>query len=118
MSWLKPSENLVEYLAVELAPFDTQVRKMFGVPVHFLFGNMMAGVFENSVFIRLSDSDRAEILAEYDTAANFEPLAGRPMREYIVLPQEVISDRDSFYEWLSRSVDFVSSLPPKIPKKK
>ncbi len=51
-------------------------------------------------------------------AALFEPMKGRPMREYVVLPKEILNSPAILEEWIKKSLDFVSSLPPKKPKKK
>lgn len=116
MAWQKQVNELIEYLAMELVVYNTDVKMIFGLPVHFVNGNMMAGVHENSIFVRLSEKDRQEILHDYEEAVNFEPLAGRKMREYIALPEVIVSSSENFAKWLSRSYDFVLSLPPKEPK--
>jgi hypothetical protein len=49
----------------------------------------------------------------------FEPMAGRPMREYVVLPPAWREDEPHrVREWVARSLDHAEELPPKQPKKK
>jgi len=78
-------------------------KKMFGCPVYFVNNNMFIGVFQDDIFIRLSESDREEILSTYDEATQFEPMKGRKMKEYIVLPESLYNDPEKFEEWLNRS---------------
>lgn len=58
---------------------------MFGHPCAFVSVQMFMGVFGNAVFVRLPEDLRGELLAE-EGAGPFEPMAGRPMKEYVTLP--------------------------------
>ncbi|HEX3081729.1 MAG TPA: TfoX/Sxy family protein [Candidatus Saccharimonadia bacterium] len=90
------------------------VRPMFGHLAAFGAdnGQMTAGVYGTEVNLRLSEADRAELMATYD-AKLFEPLPGRPMREYVVVPEEVQADEKLLEHWLQRAIDYTSGLPPK-----
>jgi hypothetical protein len=48
----------------------------------------------------------------------FEPMAGRPMREYVVLPEIWRGDVPRIEEWAARALDHADELPPKQPKAK
>jgi len=48
----------------------------------------------------------------------FEPMPGRAMREYVVLPPEVAADADATRQWIERAADYVRTLPPKKPRPK
>lgn len=111
------SNPTVEAYHQAIRPFDNVVesRRMFGCPCHFVNGNMMAGLFGNQIFLRLSPEDRQEFL-ELPFAAPFEPLPGRVMREYAMAPLDAIEATETLPEWLQRSLDFCSELPPKAPK--
>ncbi|MCI4333439.1 MAG: TfoX/Sxy family protein, partial [Thermoplasmata archaeon] len=94
---------------------DVQRRPVFGQPAAFVGGNMFLGVFGDRVFVRLSEADRA--LAEKTVGATtFEPMPGRPMREYMVLPAAVWKDRKKAMEWVDRSLQYARELPAKKPK--
>ena len=86
-------------------------RPVFGQPAAFVAGNMFLGVFGDQVFVRLGDADRAA--ANEAGAKPFEPMAGRPMREYVVLPPKVLKDRKAAEGWTARSLRYAQSLPPK-----
>lgn len=120
MEWKKPSQELSKFLEERMSSFEVRKRQMFGCPVYFAKDNMFAGVFENDIFIRLSEKDRKNITSEYDEVAQFEPVKGRVMKEYVVLPESLYNDHEKFRELLDLSYNYVSSLPPKKikPKKK
>ncbi|MDO8644175.1 MAG: hypothetical protein Q7S00_04310, partial [bacterium] len=71
-----------------------------------------------SIFIRLSEKDRGELLAAFDEAAPFEPMPGHVMKEYMTLPEPVVTNNEIFYDWLERSWQYARSLPPKEKKVK
>ncbi len=79
---------------------------------------MFTGVHEDSIFLRLSEKDRSELTAEYGEAMPFEPLKGRPMKEYMSLPPRLYRDTDEFKRWLGRSQVYANSLPIKAAKTK
>lgn len=53
--------------------------------------------------------------AASEGAELFAPM-GRPMREYVVLPDDVVHDPAALREWLVRSAAYAASLPPKERK--
>jgi TfoX/Sxy family transcriptional regulator of competence genes len=118
MAWKKPSEELSKFLDERISAFDVKKKKMFGCPVYFANDNMFAGVFENDIFIRLSEQDRIKIISENDEIMTFEPVKGRVMKEYVVLPESLYNDPEKFHELLGSSYEYVLSLPPKQKKKK
>jgi TfoX/Sxy family transcriptional regulator of competence genes len=116
MAWKKVSPEKSDILEKGLAPFDCQKRQMFGCPAYFVNNNMFAGAHQDDILIRLSETDRKEIMSLYDQAALFEPMQGRPMREYVVLPERLYRDHKEFNRWLTRSYGYASALPPKEKK--
>ena len=116
MDWEKPSPELIRILEEAADPFEVvERRKMFGCPAYYINGNMFAGVYGLQLFLRLAPRERAE-LQESLGAKAFEPMAGRPMKEYLSLPEAVWNDPEALDEWMRRSVEFTVSLPPKEPK--
>lgn len=87
-------------------------RQMFGYPCAFENGQLFTGLFGDSLFVRLGEQDRAELL-KTKGAAPFEPMKGRPMKEYVVLPPAMLEDEEAVTSWMRRGLDFVRSLPPK-----
>ena len=118
MAWQKPSAQLSEQLAGAVAKLACEMRLTFGCPSYFTAGaNLFCGVFENNLFLRLSEPDREEFLQAFPGAATFEPVKGKPMREYVVLPEEVLSAPEKLEPRLSRSFDYAVKLPEKKKKK-
>ena len=115
----QPASNETVQLFHKIIPSvpDVTVRKMFGYPAAFVKGFMFAGVHENNIILRLSPEDRASLL-QVDGAALFEPMAGRPMREYVVVPEAVLKSGHELSAWMDKALNYSASLPPKPPKKK
>jgi TfoX/Sxy family transcriptional regulator of competence genes len=114
-AWRKSPEELIERFAEAVAGVEgVEQRKMFGYPAAFVGGNMTTGLHQDAWIVRLPEDVRRERLeAGWST---FEPMPGRPMREYVALPDEVIADRDEVRAWVERAVEYVRGLPPKKPK--
>ncbi|HTY92000.1 MAG TPA: TfoX/Sxy family protein [Methanocella sp.] len=108
----------MELQAKTMGPFHTDVKKMFGSTCYFVNGQMVTGVHEDSVFLRLSEADREEFKVKYKGAVAFAPIKGRPMKEYIIVPPEMYKDDIAFNPWIKRSMEYARSLPPKPPKAK
>ncbi|HEX2889959.1 TfoX/Sxy family protein [Vineibacter terrae] len=109
MAWRKAPPQLVS-LFDSVVPRDPRVvrRPMFGYPAAFANGKLFASLFEDSVVLKLSPEDRGQLQAAHGASA-FEPMPGRRMREYIVLPEALLSDRVALDRWLSRALDYVLS---------
>ncbi len=101
-------ECVEEYLAG--SPFEK--RKWFGCPVYLVAGKMFAGVYRNSVFLRLPQEKHRELLGTSDDVHPFEPLPGRIMREYVAIPDILCSKKAFMGIWLMRSYAYTLSLPP------
>src|SRR2546422_8405781 len=92
------------------------IRPMFGNISAFVNGNMFAGLFGNDLFVRGSEESRKELL-EKKGASLLEPMKGKPMKEYVVIPKAWRNQPEMVRLWVSRSLDWTSRLPPKKTKK-
>jgi len=90
-------------------------RKMFGYSCVFAKGNMFAGLHEAGMVLRLPGKQRTEFL-RLKGAKQFEPMPGRVMREYVVVPKVLLESPKGLRAWVEKSLTYVSSLPAK-PKK-
>ena len=114
-AWRKAPADQVERFHEAVAGIEgVEVRKMFGDPAAFIGGNLTAGLHQESVMVRLPEGERLERLA--DGWALFEPMPGRPMREYVALPPEVAADVVAMRHWVERGAAHVRTLPPKAAK--
>jgi TfoX/Sxy family transcriptional regulator of competence genes len=113
MEWKKSPPALIAAFE-KAAPKDPRAvrRPMFGYPALFVNGNMFAGTFQDKVVVRLADADRARLLEEKG-AAPFEPMPGRAMKEYVVLPRGLVARPASLRSWIERGLAYALTLPPK-----
>jgi TfoX/Sxy family transcriptional regulator of competence genes len=118
MEWKKAPAELVDFIMDKMKDKNCDYKKMFGYPVYFFNGNMFVGVHGNKLFLRLSDADTVEMMKEFKDVVAFEPMPGRAMKGYVVLPKAIYYDDKLFGEWLDKSMKYISSLPPKQRKKK
>src|SRR5260370_40671919 len=116
MAWIKSPQSLIDLFA-EALPDDPRVerRKMFGYPAAFVRGNMMAGCFQDGMFARLSPTDRAALEATHGPLP-FEPMPGRPMKDYTRLPDDVLADEASTAAVLASALAWSAALPAKEKK--
>ncbi|MCL5986912.1 MAG: TfoX/Sxy family protein [Actinobacteria bacterium] len=117
MKWIKASEKIIETFEkiIPILP-GVEKRKMFGYPVTFINGNMFMGVHGNSIILRLPDNDRKEFL-KLKSAKQFEPMPGRPMKEYVVIPEWMFDDKFIISNWIEKSFEYTSGLPLKLKGK-
>ncbi|MFN2540032.1 MAG: TfoX/Sxy family protein [Mycobacteriales bacterium] len=96
----------------ELAEVVPQAdRKLvFGGPACLVGGNMFFGAHAVGLFVKLPPADADELLA--DGGKPFEPMPGRAMGGFFVLPGGDVTD------WVRRSYEYALTLPAKSPKKK
>jgi TfoX/Sxy family transcriptional regulator of competence genes len=118
MEWKKPSQELIKFLVDRMEPFSAQKKAMFGSTVYFANGYMFIGVHEDHIFLRLPEDGRKELRDSFEGVTQFEPMKGRPMREYMIVPPRLYECTAEFSPWIKRSMDYVMSLPPKAPKTK
>jgi len=112
------SDPMIAALFETLLPIDERVviRPMFGHKAAFVSGNMFTGTFGKDIFVRLDEPSRAELLA-VDGAKPFEPMKGRPMTEYVQLPESLLNEPPKAKAWLERALHWTSRLPAKSRKK-
>ncbi len=102
----------------EVVPDDPAVqrRQMFGYPAAFTGGNLFAGLYAASLMLRLPD-DQLRQMIDVEGGRPFEPMPGRPMKGYAVVPESMLlGDRPALRAWLQRSLDAALKLPVKEPK--
>jgi len=106
-----PAKLIERFTEVMTARPTVAVRKMFGYPAAFVNGNLATGLHRARWFVRLSEADTAVLMAL--GGGPFEPMPGRPMRGYAVLPPSIAEDPGAAGAWVDRALDHVGGLPPK-----
>jgi len=116
-AWKKTSPQLVATFdkALPTSPSVTR-RPMFGYASAFVNGNMFAGTFQDTIVVRLPETDRA-VLLKVKGAAPFEPM-GHPMKEYVVVPAGIAAKPKELGAWIERGHRYAMTLPPKGTTKK
>ncbi len=102
----------------KLVPADPAVatRPMFGNLAAFVNGNMFCGLFGEDLFVRVSDEAQAQIRKQGGRA--FEPMPGRAMTGYVVVPSGWQRKPDAARGWIRTSLAWSRALPPKTAAKK
>jgi len=79
---------------------------------------MFSAVHQDNIILRLSEDGRKELVEQFDEAELFEPMPGRVMKEYMVVPETLFSDQPVFEVWLGKAYEYAFSLPQKKKRKK
>jgi TfoX/Sxy family transcriptional regulator of competence genes len=113
----KPSERAKSDFQT-LVPDEPAValRPMFGNLAGFVNGNMFTGLFGDDLFVRISEADRETLLKE--GGSDFAPMAGRPMKGYVVLPAGWAGRPEATRRWVGRALELTRALPAKQAKTK
>ena len=105
-------ENLAARIRKHLARRkNIEEKKMFGGVGFLLNGNMLVGVWKDSLIVRLGDDKSEEALLE-PHVKEFD-ITGRPMRNWVVVEPEGVEADDQLKEWIKRAVNFVGKMPEK-----
>ena len=112
-----PDEMVQLFNRVMKALHGAETRKMFGYPAAFVNGQMFSGLHDESMIIRLSATD-LKLFFQLPEVRSFEPMPGRPMKEYAVVPAALVASENELIPWLEKSFAYVKGLPPKPLKKK
>lgn len=113
----KPAEAAkTAFVALVPTYAGVSTRPMFGNQAAFVNGNMFAGLFGDRLFVRVSDADRATLVQE--GGSDFEPMPGRAMKSYTVLPERWIADTEGSSRWVEAAFQFTAALPAKEKKPK
>jgi TfoX/Sxy family transcriptional regulator of competence genes len=113
MAWTKSPQSLIDLFDKSVPPSPSvSRRKMFGYPAAFANGNLFIGLHQDDFVMRLSEEDRARFSAQYGERI-FEPMKGRPMREYVRLSAELLADARKRAAWIKRSLQYAESIQPK-----
>jgi TfoX/Sxy family transcriptional regulator of competence genes len=86
-------------------------KKMFGGVGFLLNGNLLVGVWKDSLIVRLDPEESADALREPHVKA-FDS-TGKPMKGWILVEPEGIEDNDQLAGWIDQATKFVKSLPTK-----
>ena len=69
------------------------------------------------MILKLADADRDQCAREFG-AKRFEPMPGRAMGQYIVVPETILKSPSLLDAWLRKSHRYVAAIPAKGSMKK
>ncbi len=86
-------------------------RKMFGGTGYMLRGHMMAGVWGESLIVRLSGEEGAAAL-ELPHVRPFD-ISKNPMSGWVMVDGDTLEEDNALIDWLARAREYVDTLPEK-----
>ena len=86
-------------------------KKMFGGIGFLLNGNMLVGVWKDSLIVRLGPDEGEEALRELHVR-EFN-ITGRSMKGWVLVAPEGVDADEQLKGWIERAVKFVGKLPAK-----
>jgi hypothetical protein len=86
-------------------------KKMFGGVGFLLHGNILVGVWKDSLIARLGPDNHEDALLEPHVRA-FD-ITGRPMKGWVLVGPEGVKDNEQLSAWIGRAVKFVRALSAK-----
>jgi TfoX/Sxy family transcriptional regulator of competence genes len=106
------SEELAERIRQGLARRKgIEEKKMFGGIGFLLNGNLLVGVWKDSLIVRLGPEAGEEALKEAHVS-EFD-ITGRAMKGWVLVAPEGVGADDELSRWVQRAVKFVGKLPVK-----
>jgi hypothetical protein len=105
-------EDLAAHIRDRLArQRGVEEKRMFGGIAFLLDGNLLVGVWKDSLIARLGGERGEEALLEPHVRP-FD-ITGRPMRGWVLVGPEGVEDDEQLALWLDRAAGFVRTLPAK-----
>ena len=106
------SEALAERIRQRLARRkNVEEKKMFGGIGFLLNGNLLVGVRNDSLLVRLGPEQSDEALPEAHRSES--KITGRTMSGWVLVEPDGIEEDEQSKGWIQRAVNFVGMLPAK-----
>jgi hypothetical protein len=88
-----------------------QEKKMFGGVGFLLYGNLLVGVWKDSLIVRIGPDAYGEALRE--SHVRVFDITGKPMKGWVMVQPDGIDEDDALKGWIERATTFVRTLPAK-----
>ena len=86
-------------------------KKMFGGVCFLLNGNLLVGVWKDSLIARIG-KDTYEATLQEEHVREFD-ITGRPMKGWVMVEPDGIDSDHQLSQWIDQALGFVRSLPGK-----
>lgn len=90
---------------------DISEKKMFGGLAFMCRGYMFVGIVGDELMARVGPTHYLDALKK--THVRKMDFTGKPMTGYVFVAAAGIRDEPSLVKWVSRSLQFIDTLPPK-----
>ncbi len=90
---------------------DTASKKLFGGVCHLINGNMVGGVYQTYLILRLGEEGAWEALKQ-PFARQFD-VTGKPMKGWVMIEGKGVASDKDLQAWLKKARKFVETLPAK-----
>jgi TfoX/Sxy family transcriptional regulator of competence genes len=90
---------------------NVEEKKMFGGVGFLLNGNLLVGVWKDSLIARLGPDEGDEALKE-PHVKEFD-ITGRAMKGWVLVEPDGVEGDDQLAGWMQRALKFVGTLPAK-----
>jgi TfoX/Sxy family transcriptional regulator of competence genes len=105
-------ETLAERIRQQLSRRKSvEEKKMFGGVGFLLHGNLLVGVWKESLIVRLGPEQGEAALRE-PHVKEFD-ITGKAMKGWVLVGPEGVEGDDQLKDWIQRAVQFVGKLPAK-----
>jgi TfoX/Sxy family transcriptional regulator of competence genes len=100
-----------------LAVHAVEEKRMFGSLAFMLGGNIVCGIREDTLFVRVGHQDWERAMSE-PNVDQFPPTSSgnRPMKGFVTIEPAGIADDENLSSWIATGLAFVATLPPKPGK--
>jgi hypothetical protein len=88
---------------------SVEEKKMFGGVVFLLHGNMLVGVWKDSLIARLGPDEGD--LALLEPHVKVFDITGQAMKRWVLVEREGVEGGDQLSGWIERATKFVKTLP-------
>ena len=106
------SEAMAERIRCQLARHNRiEEKHMFGGVCFLRHGNIVVGVWKDSLIARLGPGESEAALRE-PFVREFD-ITGKPMKGWVMVGPEGVEDDDQLSGWIERAMKFVKTLPAK-----
>jgi TfoX/Sxy family transcriptional regulator of competence genes len=114
--WRKSDPEL-SALFGRAVPADPRIdkRKMFGCPAALVDGKLFGCVHQDSFVLKFGEADRAILRDDFD-AHGYEFMAGRGIRDFVAMPDEILGDMAALGDWIGRSIAHVAAKKAAVKK--
>ncbi|MDA1298161.1 MAG: TfoX/Sxy family protein [Chloroflexi bacterium] len=115
--WPEMDKGLEDRIDGLMASMPVRRKKIFGTSAWFMESNgqMFAGVWADGIMVRVGEEE-ARSLTGSGGAESFDPMGGRPMREYVFIDGEKIAEDGELLNWIERGAGFAATLATKVKK--